>query len=48
MEEHPDFSENGSSITFGYCCGGRAYQAVDLEMIHSIDNWEVIITPVSD
>jgi hypothetical protein len=47
VDEHPDFSENGSPIMFGYCSGGRAYQAVYLEIVHSIDNWEVIIIPVS-
>jgi hypothetical protein len=47
-DEHPDFSENGSPIMFGYCCGGRASSPSYNQITSSVDNWRVEITPIPD
>jgi hypothetical protein len=48
IDQHPDFSASGSPIMFGYCYGSRSRGADHTESFHSIDNWEVVVTPVPD
>jgi hypothetical protein len=42
--KNPDFSASGEPIMFGYVCGGRSTgSSGNIQVTHSIDNWEVVI-----